>query len=186
MRGSRTVSTIACASVQASWTFGNCFLNMFLNMVDTLIGAGAYRTLNLGRAHPLLGASTCCIPTMCGRRLNLMLEMSQTTPLPEQSTSVPKTEVAALRPDACFAPVSRHCQAVPACPKSGREGDMRNNLLGILGSPARYESCPADCHLNSSGRGSEMNPSRFGMSTFGRLLASSTADLSMIFPSARM
>src|ERR1700732_1622932 len=52
MRGSRTVSTIACASVQASWTLGNCFLNMFLNMVDTLVGAGVYRTLSLGRAHP--------------------------------------------------------------------------------------------------------------------------------------
>src|SRR6266404_6194194 len=57
MRGSRTVSTIACASVQASWTLGNCFLNMFLNMVDTLVGAGVYRTLSLGRAHPLPGDS---------------------------------------------------------------------------------------------------------------------------------
>src|ERR1700726_4509986 len=53
MRGSRTVSTIACASVQASWTLGNCFLNMFLNIVDTLIGAGVYRTPSPRRAHPL-------------------------------------------------------------------------------------------------------------------------------------
>src|SRR6185295_10907845 len=53
MRGSRTVSTIACASIQASWTLGNCFLNMFLNMLDTLVGAGAYATLSPRRAHLL-------------------------------------------------------------------------------------------------------------------------------------
>src|ERR1700680_4856734 len=55
MRGSRIVSAIACASIQASWTLGNCFLNMFLNMVDHphLIGAGVCRTLSLRRAHPL-------------------------------------------------------------------------------------------------------------------------------------
>src|SRR6185369_4916143 len=53
MRGSRTVSTIACASIQASWTLGNCFLNMFLNMLDTLVGTGAYATLSPRRAHLL-------------------------------------------------------------------------------------------------------------------------------------
>ena len=41
-------------------------------MVDTLVGAGVYRTLSLGRAHPLPGDSSHCIPTMYGRRLNLM------------------------------------------------------------------------------------------------------------------
>ena len=32
---------------------GNCFLNMFLNMVGTLAGAGVYRTLSPRRAYPL-------------------------------------------------------------------------------------------------------------------------------------
>src|ERR1700736_4440402 len=81
MRGSRTLSTIACASVQASWTLGNCFLNMFLNMVDTLIGAGVYRTLSLGRAHPLPGDSSHCILTMCESATQFdALKRAQTIP----------------------------------------------------------------------------------------------------------
>jgi hypothetical protein len=48
------VSTIACASAQASWTSVNCFLNMFLNMVDTLVeGREFCRTLSPRRAQPL-------------------------------------------------------------------------------------------------------------------------------------
>ena len=44
----RIVPGLACASIQASWTLGNCFLNLFLNMVDTLEGARLNRTLVLG------------------------------------------------------------------------------------------------------------------------------------------
>ena len=66
------MSTIACASFQASWTLGNCFLNMFLNMLDTLAGAGAYATLSPRFAHLLPKIEVYRTPTMCGRRRDLM------------------------------------------------------------------------------------------------------------------
>src|SRR6185437_12085850 len=72
MRGSRTVSTIACASIQASWTLGNCFLNMFLNM-------GGHPGISGGSLpNSQSGAPIRCpryfhyTPTMYGRRRYLM------------------------------------------------------------------------------------------------------------------
>src|ERR1700730_18583745 len=45
-------------------------------------------------------------------------------------TNGSKTEVAALRRDVCFAPVSGHRQAVSACPKSA---NSRSALLRLVG-----------------------------------------------------
>jgi hypothetical protein len=51
----------------------------------------------------------------------------------------PKTEVAALRRDVCFAPVSGHRQAISACPKSANNGLMHRNKPGVIRSPHRRE-----------------------------------------------
>jgi hypothetical protein len=43
-----------------------------------------------------------------------------------------KTEVAALRRDVCFAPVSGHRQAVSACPKSANTGIREPKISAFL------------------------------------------------------
>lgn len=70
-------------------------------------------------------------------------------------------------------------------PILSRRGDRSAVLLApeYTGYKSRP---PADIYLNNSGLGSAMKPSRFGIITVGRLAASSTVDLSMIFPSARI
>src|SRR4249919_3443052 len=87
MRDSRSVSTIACASVQASWTLGNCFLNI-LNMVDTLVGAGVYRTLSFGRARPLPEIVLLYTPYVRSATRIRCFEKRQTIPCLNDSTSV--------------------------------------------------------------------------------------------------
>ena len=79
-----------------------------------------------------------------------------------------------------------------------RQGDWRARTLdrrmartssaGIIAPRAllHRSDVAAQGYLNNSGLGSAMKPSRFGIITFGMLAASSTADLSMIFPSAKM
>src|SRR5262249_39841761 len=58
-----------------------------------------------------------------------------------------------------------------------------NPLGGVL---VRAQEHRAECYLNNSGRGSGMKPLRLGISTRGRVCASSTVALSMILASERM
>ena len=83
------MSTIACASIQASWTLGNCFLNMFLNMLDTLVGAGAYAILSPRRAHllPKIGL-LYTHHVLSATQFDALKRAKPSVPLPEQSTSV--------------------------------------------------------------------------------------------------
>jgi hypothetical protein len=88
---------------------------MFLNMVDTLVGAGVYRTLSLGRAHPLPEIALLYTDYVRSATQFGALKRAKLMPLPQQSTSVlgqkPKSSRRAkfFR----FAPNIRHCSAAP-------------------------------------------------------------------------
>jgi hypothetical protein len=102
--------------------------------------------------------------------------------------------------------LAQHCRIHPRC--VGRDGSL-NQTAGIaigqfgattwLVSPSNFvlhkpgrpnpsakPSTVGEHHLNTSGRGSGINPLRFGISNRGSVFASSTIDLSMILASVRM
>jgi hypothetical protein len=132
MRGSRTVSTIACASVQASWTVGTCSLNMFLNMVDTLVGGGS---LSNSQSRPR--------PSAAGRRFLLYTRYVR-----------PATQFDALKGAQAIPCLNNRQSGVGSKPVlPSRKPDFRNT------SESTHSKCSLAC-LNSANNGSNQTSSR--------------------------